>query len=190
MYCESCGKQISGKFCSGCGKDCKKEEEGTKLKSFNEFVKERSKTRTTILPKKRKLDLRLVKETTIFASILHREADGSLKQMKGSRLPIKVNTDWGPHPLKEAVFENFQRYNKSLALNTIHNFKLVYKDGDLIRFIPGTKIDFTVKGYKEDLGIGYSAIVVYLLEYFTDSNDNDDDSNELPDISGMINRYI
>lgn len=197
MFCRFCGKEITGKYCGECGKDSSvnKEDDSGKVKTFNDFLKERSKSRTTTLPQKRKIDIREVKESTIFASILRRDEGDNLKQEKGSRLPIKVNTDWGPYPLKQAVFEKFQRYHRNFHHNKISDFKLVYKSGEVIKYIPGTKTEFSVKKYKEDLGVGYHSIVVYLMEYMvsTDSEDNieDCDDNDLPNMLDIYNeRYV
>lgn len=51
--------------------------------------------------------------------------------------------------------------------------KLVYKSGEMVRFIPGTNIPFKVKAYKE------SHIVLYILQY-EDLNDTDDGYAYLP----------
>ena len=189
MFCEKCGKALSGRYCGDCSWDSHKEELPSKelSKTFTEFLRQKGKSRTTTLPKKRKLDKRAVIETTIYSSILKQGADGTLKQEKGSRLPIKVNVEWGPYPLKQAVFEKFKRYNNNLALNSIEDFKLVYKNGDVIRHIPGTDIPFTLKGYKEDLGVGYNSLVVYLQEYMESSSSDED---EFPDASAFVKRYI
>ena len=48
----------------------------------------------------------------------------------------------------------------------------------MVRFISGTNIPFTVKAYKEDLGVSYHAIVLYLLPY-EDLNDTDDEYADL-----------
>ena len=49
----------------------------------------------------------------------------------------------------------------------------------MVRFIPGANIPFTVKVYKEDLGVLYHAIVLYLLPY-ENLNDTDDEFADLP----------
>ena len=49
----------------------------------------------------------------------------------------------------------------------------------MVRFIPSTNIPFTVKVYKEDLGVSYHAIILYLLPY-EDLNDTDDECADLP----------
>ena len=148
-------------------------------------MKERGKARTTTLPKRRKLDAREVKQSTIFASLMSLNSDGILKQEKGSRLPVKVDVSWGTYKLKEAVFEKFQRYNKNVEGKQKSDYKLVYKNGDTIRFIFGTDVDFTIKGYKDDLGVGYSSVVVYLMDY-----DDKLAEDELPDASRYFSNLL
>ena len=49
----------------------------------------------------------------------------------------------------------------------------------MVHFIQGTNIPFTVKSYKEDLGVSYHAIFFYLLPY-EDLNDTDEEYSDLP----------
>ena len=49
----------------------------------------------------------------------------------------------------------------------------------MVPFIQGTNIPFTVKSYKEDLGVSYHAIFLYLLPY-EDFNDTDEEYSDLP----------
>ena len=70
---------------------------------------------------------------------MKRTSQGTFKQDRGTRLPIKVNVDWGVHRLKEAVFEKFERYNDSICGQNIVEYDLVYKNGQPIVNIPGTQ---------------------------------------------------
>ena len=56
---------------------------------------------------------------------------------------------------------------------------LICKSGEMVRFIPGSNMPFTVKAYEEDLGVSYHAIVLYLLPY-EDLNDTHDEYADLP----------
>ena len=47
----------------------------------------------------------------------------------------------------------------------VADIKLVYKNGELARHIPGTNTPFILRDYKEDLGVGYNSISLYLLPY-------------------------
>ena len=90
---------------------------------------------------------------------------GALIQERGSRLPVTINVSWDHIDLKKAIFDRFKRYNATVKKLELSDVKLVYKSGEMVRFIPGTNIPFTVKVYKEDLGVSYHAIVLYLLPY-------------------------
>ena len=96
---------------------------------------------------------------------MKRTSQGTFKQDRGTRLPIKVNVDWGVYRLKEAVFEKFERYNDSICGQNIVEYDLVYKNGQPIVNIPGTQDSFTIQKYKNDLGVGYQSINVYLLPH-------------------------
>lgn len=79
-------------------------------------------------------------------------------------IPIKVKVYWEAQRLKEAVFERSVGLDrKGFEGKTIISYKPVYKNGERIRYIPGTTTDFTIKLYKEDLLTAYSSIIVYLL---------------------------
>ena len=60
------------------------------------------------------------------------------------------------------------------------SYRLAYRNGETVKYLPGTEIEFSVKKYKEDLGVGYSSILVYLIEYEYLSNSSEDE--ELPTI--------
>ena len=184
MFCWSCGKSISEgqSFCGQCGlQNSKQKPEEKKPLSFNDFVKERSSSRSaTTFPKKSKIDKREVKETTIYASVGEIDDVGNIKQIKGSRLPVKVEVDWGSYQLKNAVFDKLERYNNLVKGKRKSSYRLAYRNGETVKYLPGTEIEFTVKKYKEDLGVGYSSILVYLIEYEYLSNSSEDE--ELPTI--------
>ena len=114
--------------------------------SFNDFVKERSSSRSaTTFPKKSKIDKREVKETTIYASVGEIDDVGNIKQIKGSRLPVKVEVDWGSYQLKNAVFDKLERYNNLVKGKRKSSYRLAYRNGETVKYLPGTEIEFTVK---------------------------------------------
>ena len=82
MYCCKCGSEIkAGKLCGKCGEQHASASRISRPKTFAEFVSDTGKLRTARNhPKKRKLDSRNVQETTIFASLLKKDADGNFKQ--------------------------------------------------------------------------------------------------------------
>jgi len=71
-----------------------------------------------------------------------------------------------------AGYEKMKQYNPSFKA-ALYQTMLTYKSGTRVRFLPGTNIPFTVKLYKEDLGVSYSRIVLYLLE--VDNTDSEED---------------
>lgn len=72
------------------------------------------------------------------------------KAGSGSRIPIKVDVNWDHVQSKKAVFEKFKRYNMNFSGSRIKDWKLVYKNGNVIQYLPGTSTPFTVKAYKDD----------------------------------------
>ena len=109
---------------------------------------------------------------------MKRTSQGTFKQDRGTRLPIKVNVDWGIYWLKEAVFEKFERYNDSICGRNIVEYDLVYKNGQPIANIPGTQDHSTIQKCKDDLGVSYQSIV-YLLPH-DDENTGPLDGNSFP----------
>ena len=104
---------------------------------------------------------------------------GALIEERVSKLPVTVNISCYHIDLKKTIFNNFKRYNATVKKLELINVKLVYKSGEVMRFIPGTNIPFTAKAYKEDLGVSCHAIVLHLLPY-EDLNDTDDEYVDLP----------
>lgn len=89
-------------------------------------------------------------------------------------MTIKIEVSWGDQRLKEAVFEKFVRYNrKGFEGKIILDYKLVYKNGETIRYIPCSTTNFMIKPYKEDLGTDYNSILVYLLECELEDDEED-----------------
>ena len=179
MFCSSCGfESVIGKFCSQCGKELAKED--APPMSIDDFYQNKSKERSNRFCKSKKkpykkTDLREVEQTTIYIA-LAREVCGEIQTYRGKSLPVKVQTDWGPYDLKTAACEKHCRYNPSLKGKSKTDFRLTYKSGETVKYIPGTETPFTIKLYKEDLGVGYSRITLYLIEYeYFDDDDDDDD---------------
>lgn len=182
MYCPHCGKEVTaGKFCQQCGKELNTPDAQVKKPmTFDDFLSRKKKSRVNFYhPKKQ--DKRSVQEATIYASIM-RNVDGKFKQDRGTRLPVIVNVDWSAPELKSAVYKKMIRYHTYVADYPQSDYKLIYKNGEVIRNIPGTDIPFTVGGYKTDLGVGFQNIIVYLMLYECISDD-DGEYGDLPDMS-------
>ena len=174
MFCKHCYKEIFGhnRYCGSCGKE-NIERSYIALKKpvcFNEFM---NKKKHNIKSLQRTKSLKS-KEATIFGSILK----DNMKQERGSRLPVNVNVSWGASEVRKAVYDKMCRYNKHIGDWSELDYNLVYKSGEKILFIPGTKIPFTVEKYKEDLGLPYQNINVYLQLY-----DYTNDELKLPSAS-------
>ena len=79
-------------------------------------------------------------------------------------IPIKVKVYWEAQRLKKAVFQmSLGLDRKGFEGKTIISYKPVYKNGERIRYIPGTTTDFRIKLFIEDLLTVCSSIIVYLL---------------------------
>ena len=97
------------------------------IKKFDEFNKEEKQERRTFFQRKKQIDKRKTNDTTIFASLMKGTSQGTFKQDRGTRLPIKVNIDWGVYWLKEAVFEKFEWCNDSICGRNMVEYDLVLK---------------------------------------------------------------
>ena len=76
-------------------------------------------------------------------------AKGALIQQRGSRLPKTVNVSWDHIDLKRQLFDKSKPYHATVEKLKLSGVKLVYKSGEMVRFIPGPNIPFKVKAYKE-----------------------------------------
>ena len=73
-----------------------------------------------------------------------------------------MDTNVNAYLLKQAPFERLSRYRSAETyFGEPHEYKLVYKTGDTVQYIPGTKRLLNLKEYKDDLGVGYSRITLY-----------------------------
>ena len=181
MFCANCGSCGDGKFCTTCGNELSQSitSPAQPLK-FNEFLRQKGKERVRKKPNQtNKSKATEEQQATIYSSILKYDVLGEkFKQDRGSRLPVIVDINWGPWRLKQAIFERFRRYKIISEEDKIWDYNLSYKNGDKIENLPGTNIPFTVKAFKQDLGIGYHSVSVYLLKYETDSDDDNASGND------------
>lgn len=105
--------------------------------------------------------------------------DDNFKQVRDSRCPIKCQPTVDHIQLKQVVYDKMRRYNSEVALYKMEDLKLCYKNGERIHNIPGTDTPFSLKAYKDDLGVCYHTIVVYLMPYESDFLIDDDDNDDL-----------
>ena len=172
MYCTQCGTEIFAKddFCKGCGLHLTKSKPATtnsasssqsvatvntgkKLDSFKEFWKNK---------KSKKSKVEQEEDVKIHVSLLH-EKGGVFRQVSGSRTPVFVKPNDEYNSVKTAAYEKLSRYVEEMReYQSKHELDLCYRNGNLAVSLPDTIQDFTVKGYKEDLGCKYFHIVLYL----------------------------
>lgn len=189
MFCGNCGKtnNASHKFCAECGTSIEKTTE--KTKSFAQFYKEKGSERVSHFHVKKKR-VKENEDISIFISVL-RQSDGQLRQISGSRIPLNnVKPQWNHVELKRASYEKLKRYNNIIATKTYEEVKLVYRSGENCRYLPGTTTPFTLEAYKNDLGVKYRAIVLYLQAYGDNMEDSDSSDNDLPIAPIHGKRYI
>ena len=134
---------------------------------FDSYFERKKKARTSFSNKNKGT---AAEKVTVYGSILKE----NLKQDRGTRTPIIVEKTFGPDELKSAIYQKITRYHKYIADFEKCDYKLVYKSGESIRFIPGTKTPFTIENYKKDLGVGYQNLNFYLMLYNIDSSSEDE----------------
>lgn len=171
-FCYSCRSPIPERFIkngTNGGSNVQTERKTNLPLTFNQFYNKKSSDRVSKFgPGKRKrasqIDNRNTNEAYITAGIL-RDNNGTLKPERGSHIPVKVDVNAGPFDVKKAAYDKIKRYNPDFAAIDASSCKLVYKCGTRVQYLPGTNIPFTVKKYKEDLGVSYSKVALYLFEY-------------------------
>ena len=189
-FCSSCGKKdselINLKHCSNCGEivpvtgayctSCGSSQEKRKAMSFSEYKSLTNNKRTGNASVNKKQaqktnnsDKRYKTETTIVIKEMICK-NGVLNPRGGFSIPLQVKTDDDAYKVKKAGNEKMSRYCPDFCYN-FSDVKLVYKSGEVVRYIPGTDIPFTVQRYKEDSGLSYGRIVLYLQQYEADGED-------------------
>ena len=104
----------------------------------------------------------------------------TLKLVRGSHLPVKVHVDFDSIQLKKAAVDKMVRYNRYLVSHEIYDYRLCYKNGETVNFIPGNNVPFILRTYKENVGLSYGRITLYLVPRYSGSDNDDDDSDDLP----------
>ena len=111
------------------------------------------------------------------------------KPKRCETLPVQVQTTATPEAIIEAAVTKHIAFNK--RFNGDHTYRLVYRDGTKVRYIPGTNPPeaFVLMRYKEASGFGYSKIAFFLevrnviaelrevIEPDSNSDDDDGDDN-------------
>ena len=185
MFWVQCGKQIGGQ-----PENTNRTEQGSSSNgslTINEFYRNKENNRTSKFKTKtnKKNTCKNDKnESSITVGLMKQNSLGMLQIVRGTHLPVKVDPSWNAHELKVAAFEKLSRYLKCLKERKHIEYKLVYKNGDTVKYIPGTNIEFTVKDYKEDYGVGYSRITLYLMLHIPEY-----DTEEELELEKELERY-
>ena len=84
------------------------------------------------------------------------------KPRRSETLPVSVETTAAAESIVEAAISKHVAFNK--RFDKRHSYRLLYKDGSRVLSIPGTSPlePFTLLGYKEASGFGWSKITFYL----------------------------
>lgn len=196
MYCPHCGAHIAetNQFCHTCGKELAKKsaigeskfskstvesqrsnEFSEAPKPFIEFLKQRDKSKG-----KKKLVKKNKIETMIHVSMM-RLINNTLRQVSGSRTPVCVNVNANYDEVKKAAYDKLKRYVPEMEQYSNSDLQLCFRSGEMAVCLPGTITEFTLSGYKDDLGVKYSQLLLYLRPYEReDTNDFDSDSDFVP----------
>jgi len=172
MFCQQCGTwfRTDYKFCPKCGQNgtsTVKNTPNSSLKSvsgFKGFMSKKSKERQSN-HKKSKME-----EVTIsigLASI----TNGVLKAIREKSLPLRVSKDSTAKKILEEAYKKRVPYYQSFR--TERPYKLYYPDGTEVISLPGSKEEFTLEKYKEDLGKpwGWITLLLCLLNLDNDITD-------------------
>lgn len=156
MKCFHCGAEVKSKYCPECdlhnGKGDKKN-----LQSFTAYVNS-GKFKKIKNPKKSIVNK---EECTIHVCLLRR-VKNSLRQVNGSRTPVKIFSNADYNEVKQQSFDKLKRYVPEMKDYKYTDIELTYRSGERALYLPGTPTDFTLEKYKEDRGCGYSKITMYL----------------------------
>jgi len=185
LSCENCLSMLAkdeGEFCTSCGhKNSEKLQERNTM-TFTDYKRSFNSHKKRIKPgKQTKQDQRSTSGTIISLKEMIVKEDGSLNSRSGYSIPLQVNVDDGAHHVHMAAHEKMSRYCSSFTSH-FSCTKLVYKTGETVKYIPGTNEPFTVRKYKDDSGLQYSRIVLYLQVHDILSNSSSSDESALPEV--------
>lgn len=107
----------------------------------------------------------------------------SFKSIRGKTLPVKVNSLSNVNELIDAAVNKHTKYNNDF--NCENEYELFYPDGTLVSELPGSKITFNLKEYKDDLGKPYGKITFFLAPKLSEATtftlcNSDTDDETLP----------
>lgn len=171
--CQNCFASLPnfGEFCSSCGHKNMQERE---VMTFSDYKNSLGSFKKRLKPKHPVTDHRVAKQTIITIKEMVVKEDGSFNSRSGFSIPLQVLIDDSASKVHEAAYDKISRYCLSFR-EEFSNTELVYKSGEIVEYIPGTVVPFTVKRYKEDSGLQYSRIILYIKvkDHSYDESDED-----------------
>lgn len=100
-------------------------------------------------------------EVTINIGLMEYADGDNLKPVRGSSLPLKVKANASYDDVLKAALQKREAFDLKFSAKE-RGFVQAYPDSRLARQIPGTKDDFILCNYKDQLGNPYSRITLYL----------------------------
>ena len=88
-----------------------------------------------------------------------------LKIKRASHLPVSVPRTATDVLVKRKAVEKHMAHNKDLHTESLESdmqWILLYPDLDVVLYIPGTKVCFSIAKYKESIGKPYNRVNLYL----------------------------
>lgn len=88
------------------------------------------------------------------------EDKGGLQTVRGSKLPIKVNTNDSYESVLGAAVKKHSAHDQYFC--ALDDYVLLYLDHKIAKQIPGSNETFTVEGYKKELAKAYSKVSLFI----------------------------
>ena len=88
------------------------------------------------------------------------------RQLPNSKLMLSCLEDDGPQQVKFKAFNKQSAFNPHIInrlSDNINDFKLIYRSGKEVDYIPQSNVEFTVKRYREATGLSYQSLQFGLL---------------------------
>ena len=131
-----------------------------KVLTFEQFLKRKtSKENITHVRQAKKSKSNPNEEVMVYIGI-KRFKEGSLKTVKGKRLPIRVPKSATCKLILQKAIEKMTAFDRSFDANG--RYDLLFEDGSPALFMPGTKDFFELEKYRFELGRDYKRITFYL----------------------------
>ena len=182
-FCFGCGFKVDKnfRFCPKCGNEITTERPSTNtvcdsvkevkslgkkvklsLPSFKSFQAKKEKERSSFHYRKKGGEKTSNDETQVTIQVGVMKDRSKIK--RGETIPVKVMSSATPSDILQAAQKKHEAFNKRFHKGG--NYRLVYKDGSEVKFIPGTNPEepFSLSRYKEESGFGYARICFYLLK--------------------------